>query len=219
MSCFFIVSIEIFDIRLFCFIVREGLFHIGNQHSKLCSPISDMICSSNIVSHILKNSADRLANDGASKMAYMHFFGNIRRRKINNNILFSIFRERKSVHQIIHSIFNEFIIQLNLKETFIIRFDWTYIFIFKVVSHYLLSEFNNWLASKASSFLFILIDIKLFHGRWRNILTFSFRAILNKNISFDSKSFVKNSTQIFLDDNWYESSLCFHCDLKKVQIN
>ena len=78
MSGLLVVSIQVFYVRLVGLVIREGFFHIGDQHAELGSPISHMVGSDHIMVHVLQHSADGLSNNGASEMANMHFFGDVR---------------------------------------------------------------------------------------------------------------------------------------------
>ncbi len=86
-SCLLVVGIKVPHIGHLGFIVWIGLSHIGNQHTKLSPPVPHMVSSRNVMPHKLKNSANRLSNDGASEVAHVHFLRNVGRREVNHNLL------------------------------------------------------------------------------------------------------------------------------------
>lgn len=92
-SCLLVILIKIFNVGLICLVVRICFLHIGDQHSELSSPISHMVGPHYVETHKLKDSANRLSNNSASQMPYVHFLGNIWRRKVHNNLLLLDFRE------------------------------------------------------------------------------------------------------------------------------
>src|SRR4051812_17288752 len=58
-----------------------------DQHSKLGSPIADVVLANHLMSLKLQYPADRVADDRAAEMANVHFLGNIGPRVINDDAL------------------------------------------------------------------------------------------------------------------------------------
>ena len=54
-----------------------------------------MVSSSNIVSHILKDTTDWLTDNGTSQMTNVHLFGDVGWWKVDHNFLFLYDREGK----------------------------------------------------------------------------------------------------------------------------
>ena len=178
MSGCLIVWVKIFDVRLIDFIVRESLSHIGDQHSELSSPISNMISSYHLVSHILKNSTGRLSNDSASEMTHMHLFGDVRWRKIDHNLLLLHLGVVHVIHELIDSVLDELILKFDLKKSFLIGRDGTQDVVLKETLFYFLSKFNNSFASESIPFFFVAMNIELFHGCRGHVVALIFGSVL-----------------------------------------
>lgn len=63
------------------------LFHVLNEHSELCTPISNVVEANDIRPAELQQFADCVSNDCGPQMPHMHFLSNVWRGEVDNHAL------------------------------------------------------------------------------------------------------------------------------------
>ena len=54
--------------------IRECVIKLGDQHTELCSPVTYVVHTLNIVAKEFENTANRVTLDGAAQVTHMHVF-------------------------------------------------------------------------------------------------------------------------------------------------
>ena len=130
----------------------------------------------------------------------MHLFGNIGRRKVNNNFLFRNFRKVQALDKIVDFLLYESVVDLDLQESFFVSFDWANYIVFKVIFYNFFGELDYGFASQWSSLFFVFVHVKLFHGVWWNIFALVFGTILQHHLTLQSwERFLNDLLELVLD--------------------
>ena len=61
------------------------LNQISDQHAKLRTPVADVVLTDDSVAHKFQHARNAVADDAGTQMADVHFFGQIRRRIVDND--------------------------------------------------------------------------------------------------------------------------------------
>jgi len=170
-----------------------------------------MVGSDQIMTHVFEHSAKRLSNNCASQMTNVHFFGNVWWREVNYNLLLWNLGEMKALDKFVNFRFDKLILDSDLQESFFIGFNGSNDIVFKEVFYNFFSKLYDSFASKSSSFFFIFVHVKLFHGVWRDIFTFVFGTVLQCNFAFNTwEGFSNDFFESVLDKSGDKFGLGLH---------
>jgi hypothetical protein len=81
-------GLEVCDLRFIFEEVWEAFVELGNEHAELSAPVAHVVYTVHFVAQELKDTADTIALDRGAQVAYVHVFGDVRGREVDQNALF-----------------------------------------------------------------------------------------------------------------------------------
>lgn len=67
--------------------VGEANVELTDEHTKLSTPITDMIVTKHIIAHVLKDAANAISLDCRTQVTNVHVLSNVRGREVDQNLL------------------------------------------------------------------------------------------------------------------------------------